>query len=189
LYFTYGGLASLKLPIPGSDNFSDKGMHAQWPHGAMWRVTDTTAGCPCLILRHRRQSGREVGITERERKGDITQGHMDRSGGGGATWHALLCVDRFFLSSRIGYDLHDRRLLRACCWRQRKGKGGETKTKEICDWRKLIRIIFGQSTILPNFLRARKKILFFYFYFFSLAETTPLGFLRALAEVRLRFSF
>jgi hypothetical protein len=30
-----GGLMSLKLPNPGSDNFSDKEMHAQWPPGAL----------------------------------------------------------------------------------------------------------------------------------------------------------
>ena len=72
-----------------------------------------------------------------ERTGDMTQGHMDRSGGGGVTWHALLCVARFFLSSRIGCVLHDRRRLRTCCCGQRKEKEGETKTKQICDWRKI----------------------------------------------------
>ena len=46
---------------------------------------DTTAGCPYLVLRCRRQSGREIGIAERERKGDMTQGHMDTSGGVGVT--------------------------------------------------------------------------------------------------------
>jgi len=69
-----------------------------------------------------------------------------------------------------------------------KGKGKEEKRrrKKFVIGEKLIRIIFDQSTILPNFLHACKKILFFRFSFFSLAETTPLG---ALAEVRLRFSF
>jgi hypothetical protein len=41
--------------------------------------------CPCLVLRCRRQSGREAGVAERERKGDMTQGHMDRSGEGGVS--------------------------------------------------------------------------------------------------------
>jgi hypothetical protein len=80
-----------------------------------------------LALRCRRQSGRETGITERERKGDMTQGHMDRSGGGGVSWCASLCVDRFFISSRIGCDLHDRRRLRTCRWRQ---KTRERRTNE-----------------------------------------------------------
>jgi hypothetical protein len=68
-----------------------------------------------------------------------------------------------------------------------KEKGGETKTKQICDWRKTIRIVFDQSMILPNFWMFYPKIfLFFRFSSFSLAETTPL---HALAEVRLRLSF
>ena len=37
------------------------------------------------LERCRRQSGREIGVAERERKGDMTQGHMNRSGGGGVT--------------------------------------------------------------------------------------------------------
>jgi hypothetical protein len=66
-------------------------------------------------------------------------------------------------------------------------KGKRKKEKDFVFGVKLIRIIFDQSTILrvPNFLVPKKKS-FFRFSFFSLAETTPL---RALAGVRLRFSF
>jgi hypothetical protein len=65
----------------------------QWPLHCS--ATDTTAGCPCLVLRCRRQSRREASVAEGGRKGDMTQGHMDKSGGGGAhTWCALLCADR-----------------------------------------------------------------------------------------------
>ena len=91
---------------------------------------------------------------EKERRHNTrTQGHKDTwtgAGGGGVTWHASLYVDRFFLSFRIGCDLHDRRRLRACRWRQREEKEGEPKAKEVCDLRKLIRIIFDQPTVLPN---------------------------------------
>ena len=60
-------------------------------------MTDTTAGSPHLVLRCRRQSGREIGIAERERKGDMTQGHMDRSGG--VVQHSMLyCASIAFFS-------------------------------------------------------------------------------------------
>ena len=97
---------------------------------------DTTAGCPCLVLRCTRQSGREIGIAERERKGDMTQGHMDRSGGGGATRLALLCVDRFFLSSRIGCVLcgDDVDLYLLFCFEWVKKKSQETNG--FCGWTK-----------------------------------------------------
>ena len=42
-----------------------------------------------------------------------------------------------------------------------KGKEGKRRRKKFVIGEKLIRIIFDQSTILPNFLRARKKFLSF----------------------------
>ena len=51
-------------------------------------MTDTTERFPCLVLRCRRQSGRETSVTEREREGDMTQEHVDRSGGG---WRNMAC--------------------------------------------------------------------------------------------------
>jgi hypothetical protein len=74
----------------------------------------------------------------------MTQGHVDRSGGGGATWHASLCVDRFFLSSRIGCDLHDRRLLVRVVGDKGKGKKEKENRRRSNDvtGEKLIRIIF-----------------------------------------------
>jgi hypothetical protein len=100
----------------------------------------------------------------------MTQGHMDRSGGGGATWHALLCVDRFFLSSRIGCDLHDRRRLRTCRWRQREKEG---RRKKFVIGEKLIRIIFDQSMILSNFQVSLLKISFLSFLFLLIGRDHP----------------
>ena len=40
----------------------------------------------------------EAGVAERERKGDITQGRMDRSGGGAL--HGILCCASIAFSSR-----------------------------------------------------------------------------------------
>jgi hypothetical protein len=53
-----------------------------------YSVTDTRAGCPCpcLVLRCRRQSGREAGVAEEERKDDMTQGHGQEQGGDATTW-------------------------------------------------------------------------------------------------------
>jgi hypothetical protein len=67
-----------------------------------------------------------------------------------------------------------------------EGKEEKRRRKKFVIGEKLIRIIFDQSTIYPIFLFPPEKFLFFRFSSFSLAETTPL---RALAEVRLRFSF
>ena len=111
-----------------------KGRGGGWVYvGGMFTLVTAMLQCdghhsrvsvPCLEVQS--QSGREIGIAERERKGDMTQGHMDRSGGGGATRLALLCVNCFFLSSRIGCDLHDRRRLRTCD----KGKGKKENQRQ-----------------------------------------------------------
>ena len=87
---------------------------------------------PCLEVQS--QSGREIGIAERERKGDMTQGHMDRSGGGGATRLALLYVDRFFLSSRIWCGLYERRRLRTCCWRTKERERRRRTEDKVTKW-------------------------------------------------------
>jgi hypothetical protein len=63
---------------------------------------------------------------------------MDRSGGGGVSWCALLCVDRFFISSPepVVICMTDDDFVRVVGDKER-GKGEKTKTKEICDWRKI----------------------------------------------------
>jgi hypothetical protein len=68
-------------------------------------------------------------------------------GEGGVSWHALLCVDRFFFLSRpesVVICMTDDDFVRVVGDKGKEEKG-------ICDWRKIIRIIFDQSTILPNF--------------------------------------
>jgi hypothetical protein len=81
----------------------------------------------------------------------------------------------FFLSSRIGQ-------------REEKGRRHEDERRKefVIGEKRIIRIVFDQSIILPNFSGSPELFLFFRPSFFSLAETTPL---RALAEVRLQFSF
>jgi hypothetical protein len=61
---------------------------------------------------------------------------------------------------------------------------GESKTKQLSDWRKFNQNYFLTNRIFRHIIKVH--LLFSRFSFFSLAETTPL---RALAEVRLRFSF
>jgi hypothetical protein len=66
---------------------------------------------------------------------------------------------------------------------------GGTKTKEFCDWRKIITTeLFLTNQWFAQFFWCTKKILYFRFsFFFSLAETTPYS--ARPGRVRLRFSF
>jgi hypothetical protein len=105
---------------------------------------------------------------------------MDRSGGGVASNGMLYCASIAFLSrpESVVICMTDDEFVRVV---GDKGEGKEEKRrrKKFVIGEKSIRIIFDQSTILPNFCVARKKFPFFHFPLFSLA----------LAEVRLRFSF
>ena len=69
-------------------------------------VADSRAGCPYVFAAAEVSQERENGVAERERKGDMTQGHMESSGGSGVTWHAFLCASCFSLSSSVGCALH-----------------------------------------------------------------------------------
>ena len=69
-------------------------------------VPDSRAGCPYVFAAAEVSQERENGVAERERKGDMTQGHMESSGGSGVTWHAFLCASCFSLSSSVGCALH-----------------------------------------------------------------------------------
>ena len=69
-------------------------------------VAGSRAGCPCVFAAAEVSQERENGVAERERKGDMTQGHMESSGGSGVTWHAFLCASCFSLSSSVGCALH-----------------------------------------------------------------------------------
>ena len=64
-------------------------------------VTGTGAGCPCLVLRCRGQSERETGVSERERKGDMTQDIRPHGQERGGCCHmAYFPVRRFLFFSR-----------------------------------------------------------------------------------------
>ena len=69
-------------------------------------VADSRAECPYVFAAAEVSQERENGVAERERKGDMTQGHMESSGGSGVTWHAFLCASCFSLSSSVGCALH-----------------------------------------------------------------------------------
>jgi hypothetical protein len=92
------------------------------------------------------QSGRETGVAERERKGDMTQGHMDRSRGGVAS-HGMLyhCTSIVFFSRPESgvICMTDDGFVRVV---GDKGKGTKEKRrrKKFVIGEKLIRIIFDQ---------------------------------------------
>ena len=75
-------------------------------HPPCCSVADSRAGCSCVFAAAEVSQERENGVAERERKGDMTQGHMESSGGSGVTWHAFLCASCFSLSSSVGCALH-----------------------------------------------------------------------------------
>jgi hypothetical protein len=76
---------------------------------------------------------------------------MDRSGGVGVTWHALLCVDRFFSRPESGVICMTDDGFARVIGDKGKGKKEKRRRKKFVIGEKLIRIIFDQSTILPNF--------------------------------------
>ena len=77
-------------------------------------VADSRAGCPYVFAAAEVSQERENGVAERERKGDMTQGHMESSGGSGVTWHAFLCASCFSLSSSVGCALHHSTVMPWC---------------------------------------------------------------------------
>jgi hypothetical protein len=94
---------------------------------------------------------------------------MDRSGGGGATWHASRASIVFFSRPESGVTcMTDDGFVRVV-GDEGKGKEEKRRRKKFVIGEKIIRIIFDQSTTLPNFLRARKKI----FSFVSLPSHWP----------------
>jgi hypothetical protein len=121
-----------------------KGRGGGWAHvgGTCTSVTATLqcdghhsrVSVPCLEVQ---TPIRKRGRCYREGKArrHDTRAHGQERGGGCNT--TCFTVRRsLFFSSRIGCDLHDRRRLRTCCWRQRKGKEEEPKTKQLSGWTK-----------------------------------------------------
>ena len=87
--------------------------------------------------------------------------------------HASLCVDRFLSRPESGVIcVADDDFVRVVGDKEEE-KEEKRRRKEFVVGEKLIRIVFDHSTMLPNFLRTRKKNLFFRFSFVSLAETWP----------------
>ena len=64
-------------------------------------VADSRAGCPYVFAAAEVSQERENGVAERERKGDMTQGHMESSGGSGVTWHMACFSVRQLLFSLV----------------------------------------------------------------------------------------
>ena len=100
-------------------------------------VADSRAGCPYVFAAAEVSQERENGVAERERKGDMTQGHMESSGGSGVTWHAFLCASCFSLSSSVGCDLHHNTVIPLVLLQDEcEGRSTNNKRNELIDEKK-----------------------------------------------------
>ena len=117
----------------------------------------------------------------------MTQGHMDRSGGGVVQHDALYCASiAFFSRPESGMICMTDDDFARVVGDKEVGKEEKRRRKKYVIGEKLIRIIFDQSTILPNFQVSLLKISFLSFLFLLIGRDYPPT---RPGRVRLRFSF